>query len=412
MISAENPAAAAATEKLHAWEAGGAESAEALAAWVGARLAAYEAALAALLAVEGKRTPENSLRLYDAAIEQLSLAGSQAGVLNSVAAEKGVRDQAQMEAQRVAMAASALSLNRAIYEALAAIDLDGASAATKHYVERTLLSYRLAGVDKDQATRDHLQSLHEKATRLSLEFSRNIQEGAKTIEATAVELDGLPADYLARHGADAEGRVTLTTDPPDMQPVMTFAASAGLRERMFLAYNTRAYPANRQILLDLLATRQEIATVLGFRSWADLATADQMMGSAANVRTFLAKLDESSRKGARREHELIVKFARERQSGLTAIDITSRAWWYEQFRRSTFDFDSNSVRPYFPYAQVEAPRPRLAGTLPSRSLRSLTAAGPLVASISICIPARARTNGSPPRRSSLAYVAALCPRPR
>jgi thimet oligopeptidase len=354
MISAENPAAAAATEKLHAWEAGGAESAEALAAWVGARLAAYEAALAALLAVEGKRTPENSLRLYDAAIEQLSLAGSQAGVLNSVAAEKGVRDQAQMEAQRVAMAASALSLNRAIYEALAAIDLDGASAATKHYVERTLLSYRLAGVDKDQATRDHLQSLHEKATRLSLEFSRNIQEGAKTIEATAVELDGLPADYLARHGADAEGRVTLTTDPPDMQPVMTFAASAGLRERMFLAYNTRAYPANRQILLDLLATRQEIATVLGFRSWADLATADQMMGSASNVRTFLAKLDESSRKGARREHELIVKFARERQSGLTAIDITSRAWWYEQFRRSTFDFDSNSVRPYFPYAQVEA----------------------------------------------------------
>jgi thimet oligopeptidase len=354
MISAENPAAAAATEKLHAWEAGGAESAEALAAWVGARLAAYEAALAALLAVEGKRTPENSLRLYDAAIEQLSLAGSQAGVLNSVAAEKGVRDQSQMEAQRVAMAASALSLNRAIYEALAAIDLDGASAATKHYVERTLLSYRLAGVDKDQATRDHLQSLHEKATRLSLEFSRNIQEGAKTIEATAVELDGLPADYLARHGADAEGRVTLTTDPPDMQPVMTFAASAGLRERMFLAYNTRAYPANRQILLDLLATRQEIATVLGFRSWADLATADQMMGSASNVRTFLAKLDESSRKGARREHELIVKFARERQSGLTAIDITSRAWWYEQFRRSTFDFDSNSVRPYFPYAQVEA----------------------------------------------------------
>ena len=67
---------------------------------------------------------------------------------------------------------------------------------------------------------------------------------------------------------------------------------------MFLAYNTRAYPANQQILLDLLATRQEIATVLGFRSWADLATADQMMGSAANVRTFLAKLDEASREGA------------------------------------------------------------------------------------------------------------------
>ena len=164
-------------------------------------------------------------------------------------------------------------------------------------MERTLLGYRLAGVDKDQETRDRLQALHEKATRLSLEFSRNIQEGGKTIEATAAELDGLPADYLARHPARADGSVMLTTDQPDMQPVMTFAASAALRERMFLAYNTRAYPANQQILLDLLVTRQEIATVLGFRSWADLATADQMMGSAANVRTFLAKLNEASRGG-------------------------------------------------------------------------------------------------------------------
>ena len=204
-----------------------------------------------------------------------------------------------MEAQRVAMAGSALSLNRGVYDALAAMRIEGCNAATKHYVERTLLSYRLAGVDKDEATRAHLQSLHEKATRLSLEFSRNIQEGAKTIVATQDELDGLPQDYIARHPPDADGKITLTTDQPDMQPVMTFAASAALRERMFLAYNTRAYPANKAILEQLLATRQEIATVLGFRSWADLATADQMMGSAANVRTFLAKLDEASRDGAR-----------------------------------------------------------------------------------------------------------------
>src|SRR6202789_2056818 len=276
--------AVAATENLHAWEAGGAESAEALAAWVSARLAAHEAALSCLLAVEGPRTPENSLRLYDMAIEYLSLAGAQAGVLNSVAADKAVRDQAQNEAQRVAMAASALSLNRGVYDALSAIDLEGASPATRHFVERTLLSYRLSGVDKDETTRDHLQALHEKATRLSLEFSRNIQEGGKSIEATEAELDGLPADYRARHAVDGAGKVTLTTDQPDMQPVMTFASNPALRKRMFLAYNTRAYPMNQQILLDLLATRQQIASVLGFRSWADLATADQMMGSAANVR--------------------------------------------------------------------------------------------------------------------------------
>ena len=113
-MSVDPIAAVDVCEDLHAWEAGGAQSADALAAWVSARLAAHEAALAAMLAVNVPRTPENTLRFYDAAIEQLSLAGSQAGVLNSVAADKAVRDQAQLEAQRVSAAGSALSLNRAV----------------------------------------------------------------------------------------------------------------------------------------------------------------------------------------------------------------------------------------------------------------------------------------------------------
>jgi len=338
----------------HVWEAGGAESAEALSAWVEARLRAHEEALEELVAVKEPRNPLNTLRLYDLAIEQLNLAGAQAGILNSVAAAKDVRDQAQSEAQRVAVAASALSLNREVYEALTAMELGDVSAATRHYVERTLLSYRLAGVDRDQATRDRIHALQEKATGLSLAFSRNIQEEAKTITATPEELTGLPDDYIARHPADAGGQVTISTDPPEMLPVMTFATSADLRRRMFLAYNTRAYPANQQILMDLLAVRQEIASILGFRSWADLATADQMMGSAANVRAFLSKLDGASREGARQEHEMVLGFARMQQPELAAIDITSRSYWYEQFRRAKLDFDSQSVRPYFPYAQVEA----------------------------------------------------------
>ncbi len=353
-MTVDTAAALLVSEEIHAWDSGGAESAEALDTWLNARITAHEAALAALLAVSGQRTLENTLRLYDAAIEQLSLAGAQAGVLNSVAADKGVRDAAQMAAQRISVAGAALSLNRGVYDALAAMDTAGASEATAHYVKRTLLGYRLAGVDKDEATRTHLQALHEQATKHALDFSRNIQEGAKTIEATPEELVGLPADYLARHPANADGKVMISTDQPDMQPVMTFAASAAVRERMFLAYNTRAYPVNKTILEDLLKTRAEIASVLGFKSWADLATADQMMGSAANVRKFLEKLDEASREGAKREHEMILEFARVRQPELDEIDITSRGYWYEQFRRAKFDFDSQSVRPYFPYERVEA----------------------------------------------------------
>ena len=129
-MSTEIADAVSASKDLHAWEAGGAASAPALGKWVDARLAAYQAAIAALLAVSEPRTSDNSLRFYDMAIEQLNLAGAQAGVLNSVVPDKAVRDQAQDDAQRVSMAGSALSLNRAVYDALAAIDLEGASPGT------------------------------------------------------------------------------------------------------------------------------------------------------------------------------------------------------------------------------------------------------------------------------------------
>jgi thimet oligopeptidase len=379
--SSEPQAVTAITNDIHSWEAAGSSfarplTAEALKDWVSARLTAHEAAIAALLAVEGPRTPENSLRLYDIAIEELSLAGAQAGVLNSVAADKAVRDQAQDEAQRVSQAGSLLSLNRQVYEALSGIDLAGASDTTRHFVQRTLLSYRLAGVDKDDATREHLNQLHEKATRLSLEFSRNIQEGAKTvIVENADELDGLPADYLARHTPNCDGQFTISTDQPDMQPVMTFAKSQTLRERMFIAYNTRAYPANKQILLDLLATRQEIATLLGFASWANLATADQMMGSAANVRKFIARLEEASREGAEREFTMVLDFARKHEPGLKEMNAASRGYWYEQYRRAAFAFDSQSVRPYFPYDQVEQGVLDTASKLFGVQFRRSTAAG-------------------------------------
>ena len=195
----DSHAVVASTKNLHAWEAGGADSAEALSAWVSARLKAHDAALAMLLAVEGERTLENSLRLYDEAIEQLSLAGAQAGILNSVAADKAVRDQAQLEAQRVAQAASALSLNRAVYEALAAVDLGGAntpiSAATKHYVERTLLRYRLAGVDKNQATRDHLRSFIVQALQV-------VARGLVLVHAGQPVAEQRPLDIVLCRRAD------------------------------------------------------------------------------------------------------------------------------------------------------------------------------------------------------------------
>ena len=54
------------------------------------------------------------------------------------------------------------------------------------------------------------------------------------------ELDGLPDDFIALHKPAADGNITLTSDSPDVIPVLKFAKNADLRRRIFLAYNDRA----------------------------------------------------------------------------------------------------------------------------------------------------------------------------
>ncbi len=335
----------------------------ALEAWVGEALARHQASLDALLAEPAGRTIENTLRRYDDAVAELGAAGSLLNLLDSVHPEKAIRDTAQAEIQKVAQAGVALGLNQGVYQALSEVPLEAADSATRHYAERTLLGYRLAGVDRDEVTRKRLVELQEKSTLLSLTFGRAVQEGTKQVVIEdAGELAGLPADFLASHlpAEDGEfaGRIVLTTEYPDYLPVMTFAESAALRRRMLLAYNTRAYPANRQVLLDLLAVRREIANLLGFATWADYATADQMMESSAKMQAFLDELEAATREGAAREYASVLAFAREHAKAAghpfpETIDGASRGYWLELYRRSAYDFDSQSVRPYFAYERSE-----------------------------------------------------------
>ena len=344
------------SQTSHPWSTEGQEALteSSLETWVEGALQRHQQAIERLLAVSGPRTVENTLRDFDEAIAELGAASSQAGLLDSVHPEKKIRDKAQVLTQKVAEASTILALNQAVYRALEQMEMTGTDDATRHYVERTLLQYRLAGVDKDDATRAKIKELQDKATLLALTFSRNVQENVNHVEAKDVEeLEGLPQDFIASHPANEHGLISLSTDFPDYMPVMTFAKNAQLRLKMFLAYNTRAFPANEGVLLDLLKIRRKIANILGFETWADLATADQMMGSAVNMKAFLADLDTATKSGAEREYATVLEFARREYPQMVSIDSDSRAYWYEQYRRSAYDFDSQSVRPYFPYQPIE-----------------------------------------------------------
>jgi thimet oligopeptidase len=161
-----------AQDPLHAW-AGGADPA-ALETWVNARLAAVKADTDKVTAVQGEHTVANTVRPYDDALNELNLAGNEAYLMYAVGDAAPLRDKGQALVAKISSVQTDLSLNQAVYKALAAVPLPADDPATKHYVERALLEYRLAGVDKDDATRAKLRQLQDKITEQSLVFGDEV----------------------------------------------------------------------------------------------------------------------------------------------------------------------------------------------------------------------------------------------
>lgn len=307
-----------------------------------------------MLSVEGKRTIENTLAPYDQALRRLDAAGSQAELMQEVHPDAEFRSTAENISQKINVFATELSLNRDIFDALSEMDLEGADAETKYYVERILRDFRLAGVDKDEATREKIKSLRDELVVIGQDFARNIRDGKKTVTvADASELEGLPQDFIEHHKPDADGKITLTTDYPDVIPVMTYAKSEDLRHRLYLAVNNKAYPENIPVLERLTAKRLELAKLLGFETWAEYITADKMIKTSANASDFIGKIVDVSGERARKEYEELLECKRQYVPDATVINRWESAYYSELVRKANYNFDSQSVRPYFPYERVK-----------------------------------------------------------
>ena len=318
------------------------------------RLAGAQKSVDALVAVKGARTIDNTLTPFDEALRQINAAQYFANLMLQVHPEAKFRDRATDMVRKASAAATALSLNRDAYQALAGLDVSKADSATQYYVKRYLLLFHLAGVDKDDATRAKLRQLNDQLTEQQATFDRNISDDQKSVEVASVsELEGLPQDYIERHKPGADGKIKITTDYPDIYPALTFAKSDDLRRRLALAFTTRAYPKNRDVLKNMMQTRYEIATLLGYPSWADYFAADKMVVKGERIADFIQQVDSAARPVAQREMEMLLAEKRKINPGAKDLGTYETAYFEELVRRSQFNFDSQVVRPYLPYARVK-----------------------------------------------------------
>jgi thimet oligopeptidase len=318
------------------------------------RLVRAQQTLDRMLAVKDKHTIENTLTLYDEVLTYLDAAGSQSGLIQEVHPDEAVRNAAEKASQKVEGFLTDLSLNRAVYDALSSMDLKGADPETRYYVEKTLREFRLAGVDKDEATRKRIKALRDELVLIGQEFGRNIRDDKRNVVVDdPTELEGLPADYIARHKPGPDGKITLTIDYPDSLPVFSYARRESLRRKMYMAYNNRAYPQNMAVLDRMIAKRYELANLLGFTNWADYITADKMVGSGKSASEFIDKIVEASTTKAASEYQTLLKRKQQDVPGATGVNAWEASYYSELVRKASYDFDSQSVRPYFQYDRVK-----------------------------------------------------------
>lgn len=295
---------------------------------------------------------DSTFRKFDNLAYVLGAASGDAGVVTQTNLNAATRDAGRTCAQKVEALGTEISLSRPIYARLKAIDSKAAPADTRFVLERAIAQYDRAGVGSDAATRAKIKALQDRISENAIAFERNIADGRKEVAATPAELAGLPADYIAAHKPGPDGRARISTDYPDLGPVMSYAADQGLRRRLFEANLQRAWPANDALLRKIFADRAELAGLLGRPNYATLITEDKMIGSPANAGKFLDEIATVVEAPARRDLGKMLTRLKADDPAAAAVPAWSTSYLSQLIRKEQYAVDPQEVRQYFAYDHV------------------------------------------------------------
>lgn len=325
-------------------------TADALATRCAEEEALFREHFAILESYAGPTTVEGYYRSLDSLTVSIGTVASHASSLGGVHPDAELRTAGDECAQLLTKVSTDMSLSRPLYDGVSKLDLQGASEETRFSVEKTLLSFRLAGVDKDEETRDRIRQLNDEIVAVGQEFDRNIREDVRYIELdSADDLAGLPEDYIAAHQPNDENKIRVTTQYPDAFPFFEYADSHDLRKALSLQYNQRGYPQNEEKLRKLIELRYELAQQVGFNNYAELITADKMSGSPERVAEFLEELNSYTKDVQDREYEVLFARLRQDQPDAERLESWQRSYIKSKVQREQYDVDSKLTRQYFGY---------------------------------------------------------------
>jgi len=327
------------------------------------RLTEAQAAIDAIAESTGPFGYESTLGALERASERLELVMSLVEHLESVSTTPALREAYNALLPDVSAFSSSIPLNPGLWRALNEFSKTPEAAALdpirRRLLDNTLADFRRSGAELDDQKKDRLKAIDGELSVITTRFSQNVLDSTNEFEIVIEDeaaLAGLPesAKTAARDSAQNKGKTgyRFTLQAPSLMAVLTYAADAALRERMWRAQSTLATEGkhdNRPIVARILELRKEKAQLLGFRDFADFQLDDRMAKKGADAQRFVNELRERTQAAFERETRELLAFRRELEgASAPALNPWDVSYYAEKLRKARFSLDEEELREYFP----------------------------------------------------------------
>jgi thimet oligopeptidase len=316
-------------------------------------------AIAAIVATpEAERTFANTFAALESASDIVAQASGNYGFMSYVAEDDELRETARDWEQRISKYAVDLSFREDLYAAIkqyaAASEAAALAGEEKRLLERTLRDYRRNGFELAPEHRQRVRELMNRLVELGTDFRRAIDTWDDGILATRDQLAGMPdrwIDGLKTVEEDGVTKYRISLDYPEIMPFMDNAEAEGLRRDLFLKNQNKGGEDNIKTLEEALRVRSEIASLLGYDSWAAYIVEERMSKKRENVDNFLRDLEAKVKVKAAADLEALGR-AKQQHKGDSHINIWD--WWFytNLLHKTDYAVDDFEIANYFPLSAV------------------------------------------------------------
>ena len=243
---------------------------------------------------------------------------------------------------------------KTVYDQRESLDLD---PDQQMLLKKKYKGFERSGANLSEEDKKLYSEYEEKLSLLTLQFKKN--QLASTNSFTMIltdekELAGLPGyirDMAAQAAKDkgVEGWL-FDLSAPSYGGFIKFSERRELREKMYRAYNRRAFGDewdNTETIRQIVDLRYKEAALLGYKDFADYQTEMRMVGSGDAVWEFINRLKDPAVPVAKKELEELNAYARSIGFSDKELMPWDFSYYNEKQRVARYNLTDEELKPYF-----------------------------------------------------------------